>query len=52
MAVFRAKRMNNNYFRSSTIRENKMKILIVVDKQEDFVNGVFGSDVAKTIIPS
>ena len=29
-----------------------MKILIVVDKQEDFVNRAFGSDAAKTIIPS
>ena len=28
-----------------------MKILIVVDIQEDFVNGVFGSDVAKAIVP-
>ena len=28
-----------------------MKILIVVDMQEDFVNGVFGSDAAKAIVP-
>lgn len=28
-----------------------MKFLIVVDMQEDFVNGVFGSDAAKAIVP-
>ena len=28
-----------------------MKILIVVDMQEDFVNGVLGSDAAKAIVP-
>lgn len=28
-----------------------MKFLIVVDMQEDFVNGIFGSDAAKAIIP-
>lgn len=28
-----------------------MKILVVVDMQEDFVNGVFGTDAAKAIIP-
>lgn len=28
-----------------------MKILIVVDMQEDFVNGVFGSDAVKAIVP-
>jgi nicotinamidase-related amidase len=28
-----------------------MKILIVVDMQEDFVNGIFGSDAAKAIVP-
>lgn len=28
-----------------------MKFLIVVDMQEDFVNGVFGTDEAKNIIP-
>ena len=27
-----------------------MKFLVVVDMQEDFVNGVFGSEEAKSII--